>query len=97
MRRVLYVFDESNGRDFINRRLALSRIIIPGLSFLLTKKEAFHNLLKFIIVWTLKTKSFPPSLYKREEFTLFGKEGSGEIFTTICLFNYGLLSKSSST
>jgi len=32
-------------------------------------------------------------LYKREEFPLFGKEGSGEIFTTICLFNYGLISK----
>jgi acyl CoA:acetate/3-ketoacid CoA transferase beta subunit len=44
-----------------------------------------------IIVWTLKTKSLLPSLYKREEFPLFGKEGSGEIFTTICLFNYGLL------
>ena len=40
---------------------------------------------------------------KREEFPLFGrrpirasgpegKEGLGEIFTTICLFNYGLLS-----
>ena len=46
-----------------------------------------------IIVWTLKTKSLLPSLYKREEFPLFGKEGLGEIFTTICLFNYGLLSK----
>ena len=45
-----------------------------------------------IIVWTLKTKSLLPSLYKREEFPLFGKEGLGEIFTTICLFNYGLLS-----
>jgi hypothetical protein len=44
-----------------------------------------------IIVWTSKTKSLLPSLYKREEFPLFGKEGSGEIFTTICLFNYGLL------
>ena len=45
-------------------------------------------------------------LYKREESPLFGKEGPfdrahghelvewlGEIFTTICLFNYGLLSK----
>jgi hypothetical protein len=51
----------------------------------------------------LKTKSLLPSLYppgqrplwvgdKREEFPLFGKEGLGEIFTTICLFNYGLLS-----
>jgi hypothetical protein len=57
-----------------------------------------------IIVWTLKTKSLLPSLYKREEFPLFGrrpigasgpegKEGLGEIFTTICLFNYGFLSK----
>jgi len=34
----------------------------------------------------------PLSLYEREEFPLFGKEGSGEIFTTICPFNYGLLS-----
>jgi hypothetical protein len=29
---------------------------------------------------------------KREEFPLFGKEGSGEIFRTICLLNYELLS-----
>jgi hypothetical protein len=28
-----------------------------------------------IIVWTLKTKSLLPSLYKREELPLFGKEG----------------------
>jgi len=41
----------------------------------------------------LKTKSLLPSLYKREEFSLFGKEGLGEIFTTICLFNYRFLSK----
>jgi len=47
-----------------------------------------------IIVWTLKTKSLLPSLYKREEFPLFGKEGSGEIFTTICFFCYGLLNNS---
>jgi len=40
----------------------------------------------------MKAKSLLPSLYKREEFPLFGKEGLGEIFTTICLFNYGLLS-----
>jgi hypothetical protein len=26
-----------------------------------------------------KTKSLLPSLYKREEFSLFGEEGSGEI------------------
>jgi hypothetical protein len=26
-----------------------------------------------IIVWTLRTKSLLPSLYKREEFALFGK------------------------
>jgi hypothetical protein len=43
-----------------------------------------------MFVWTLKTKSLLPSLYKREEFPLFQKEGSGEIFTTI--LNYGLLS-----
>jgi len=36
-----------------------------------------------IIVWTLKTKSLLPSLYKREKFPLFEKEGLGEIFTTI--------------
>jgi len=54
-----------------------------------------------------KTKSLPSSLCKREEFPLFGKwfdkahhpelaegEGLGEIFVTICLFNYGLLSES---
>jgi hypothetical protein len=51
----------------------------------------------------LKTKSLLPSLYppgqrpswaggKREEFPLFEKEGLGEIFTKICLFNYGFLS-----
>jgi len=28
-----------------------------------------------MIVWTLKTKSLLPSLYKREELPLFGKEG----------------------
>jgi hypothetical protein len=39
----------------------------------------------------LKIKSLLPSLYKREEFPLFKKEGLGEIFTTIFLFNYGLL------
>ena len=50
---------------------------------------------KCIIVWTSKTKSFLPSLGKREGFPLFGKEGLGEIFTTICLFNYGFLRKSS--
>jgi len=33
------------------------------------------------------------SIYEEEEFPLFGKEGSGEIFTTICPFDYGLLSK----
>jgi hypothetical protein len=55
------------------------------------KKESVTN--QSIIVWTLKTKSLLSSLYKREEFPLFGKEGLGEIFTTICLFNYGLLSK----
>ena len=31
-------------------------------------------------------------LYIREELPLFRKEGLGEIFTTICLFNYGHLS-----
>jgi hypothetical protein len=47
-----------------------------------------------IIVWTPKTKSLLSSFYKREEFPLFGKEGLGEIFATICLFNYRLLSTS---
>jgi len=46
-----------------------------------------------MIVWTSKTKSPLSSLYKREEFPLFGKEGLGEIFAMICLLNYGLLSK----
>jgi hypothetical protein len=39
-----------------------------------------------------EAKSLLPSLYKREAFPLFGKEGLGEIFTPICLFYYGLLS-----
>jgi hypothetical protein len=47
-----------------------------------------------MIKWTLETKSLLPSLYKREGFPLFGKEGSGEIFREICLLNYGLLSNS---
>jgi hypothetical protein len=34
----------------------------------------------------VESKSLLPSLYKREEFPLFGKEGEREIFTTICLF-----------
>jgi hypothetical protein len=53
-------------------------------------------------MWTLETKSLLPSLYppgqrpswvggKREEFPLFEKEGSGEIFRKICLLNYGPL------
>jgi len=50
-----------------------------------------------IIVWTSKTKSLPSSLFLREELPLFGKEGSGEIFTTICLFNDGLLSNNFQT
>jgi len=41
----------------------------------------------------METKSLPPSFYKRKEFPLFGKEGLGEIFTTVCLLNYGLLSR----
>jgi hypothetical protein len=45
-----------------------------------------------IIVWTPESKSLLPSLYQREEFPLFGKEGLGEIFARICLINYGLLS-----
>jgi hypothetical protein len=40
-----------------------------------------------------ETKSLLPSLYKREEFPLFGKEGLGEIFRAICPLNYGLVSK----
>jgi hypothetical protein len=44
-------------------------------------------------VWTLESKSFLSSLYKREEFPLFGKEGSGEIFGRKYLFNYEHLSK----
>jgi hypothetical protein len=52
-----------------------------------------HYTNQSIIVWTPETKSLLPSLYKREEFPLFGKEGLGEIFGRICLSNYGLLSK----
>jgi hypothetical protein len=33
-----------------------------------------------------------PSLYKREEFSLFGKEGSGKIFGETSFFNYRLFS-----
>jgi hypothetical protein len=40
----------------------------------------------------VESESLLPSLYKREEFPLFGKEGEGEIFTTTCLFYSGLLS-----
>jgi hypothetical protein len=40
----------------------------------------------------MKIKSLLPSLYKREEFPLFGKEGLGEIFGKPCLLNHGLLS-----
>jgi len=40
-------------------------------------------------VWTLKIKSLLASLYKREAFPLFGKEGLGEIFRTIFLLSYG--------
>ena len=32
-----------------------------------------------------EAKSLLPSLYKREAFPLFGKEGLGEILITICL------------
>ena len=39
-----------------------------------------------------RLKSLLSSLYKREEFPLFGKEGIGEIFAAMCLFNYGFLS-----
>ena len=46
-----------------------------------------------IIVRTLNTKSLLSSLYKREGFPLFVKEGLGEIFRRICLLYYGLLSK----
>jgi len=36
----------------------------------------------------------PPTLpLQKGGIPLFGKEGLGEIFATICLFNYGLLSK----
>jgi hypothetical protein len=33
-----------------------------------------------MIVWTPETKSLLASLYEREEFPLFDKEGAGEIF-----------------
>src|SRR4030043_2421384 len=34
---------------------------------------------QFIIEWTLKTKSLLPSLYKREEFPLFGRRPIGPL------------------
>ena len=43
-------------------------------------KRPNRNISQSINVWTRKTKSLLPSLYKREEFPLFGKEGLGEIF-----------------
>jgi hypothetical protein len=46
--------------------------------FLKIKDIDFTN--QSIIVRTPKTKSLLPSLYKREELPLFGKEGRGEIF-----------------
>jgi len=59
-----------------------------------TCKSLFEVISQSKIVETLETKSVLPSLYEREEFPLFGKEGWGEIFRTICLLNYGLLSSS---
>jgi len=41
----------------------------------------------YIIVWTSKTKSLLSSLYEREEFPLFGKEGGGEIFVKLLSLN----------
>ena len=62
-------------------------------SILNNRRFEFSSLIsQSIILWPSKTKSLLSSLYKREEFPLFGKEGSGEIFITACLFNYGLLS-----
>jgi hypothetical protein len=40
-----------------------------------------------ITVWALESKSLLSSFYKREEFPLFGKEGSGEIFGRKCLIS----------
>jgi len=39
-------------------------------------------------------KSLPTSLFQREEYPPFGKEGEGEIFRKLGLVNYGLLIKS---
>jgi len=50
-----------------------------------TNTNTFIN--QSIIVWTSKTKSLLSSLYEREEFPLFGKEGSGEIFVEILSLN----------
>jgi len=36
-----------------------------------------------------RLKSLLSSLYKREEFPLFDKEGIEESFAAMCLFNYG--------
>jgi len=47
-----------------------------------------------LAVWNKPFKIPPHLLFQREEFPLFSKEGLGEIFTTKCLFNYGLLSNS---
>ncbi len=48
------------------------------LPFLRKQKSRLIN--QSLVIWTPKTKSLLPSLYKREELPLFGKEGGGEIF-----------------
>jgi hypothetical protein len=40
-----------------------------------------------IMIWTSETKSLLPSLYKREELPLFGKEGEGRFSEAYVFFN----------
>jgi len=75
---------EENLEDKKNEKRSMKRVCI---ALLIIINQS-------IIVWTLKTKSLLPSLYKREELPLFGKEGRGKISWSICLLYYGLLSNS---
>jgi hypothetical protein len=48
-------------------------------------KHKFRITNRSVIIWTGKIKSLLPSLYKREELPLFGKEGQGR-FSEACVF-----------
>jgi hypothetical protein len=65
-----------------------------------SKPHLFNKLTsQSIIVWTLETKflllspAYGGQALQKGGIPLFGKEGLGEISSTICLLNYGFLSK----